>query len=261
MTLTLTPFSIALASVRLNEINYDLKTGSDTGREWIEVYNGSSSSVDFSTLRLFESDTNHKLKLVQGDKNIPANGYAIIVSNFDKFKIDNPNFSGTVFDSSFSLSNDGETLALKDKDLNILDQYIYTSTLAAGNGKTLQKINGVWVEAVPTLSAENKIEEIKVETHTEVKKEEVKTEIKPEVKIENKKVSKKNIKNETEKIIENTEISQTASVIDIPPENSKSYLFQIILIPLLLSGTASVYFIRRKKAPQTPGDDFEVTEE
>jgi hypothetical protein len=109
---------LAHASLSINEIMYDLKTGSDDGREWIEIYNDADAPVDLSSLRLFEADTSHKIKLVEGDAKVAAKGYAVIVSDPAKFKTDWPNlFSGSavsIFDSSFSLNNDGELLMLQD---------------------------------------------------------------------------------------------------------------------------------------------------
>ena len=55
-------FSLARAEVVINEIMYDLE-GTDTGREWIEIYNNSNSSVDLSSYKLFEADTNHELTI------------------------------------------------------------------------------------------------------------------------------------------------------------------------------------------------------
>ncbi len=48
----------AFAEVVISEIMYDV-SGSDTDREWVEVYNNSSSAVDFTSWKLFEANTNH----------------------------------------------------------------------------------------------------------------------------------------------------------------------------------------------------------
>src|SRR6185369_3265286 len=95
-------YRLAYAGIVLNEIMYDYKTGSDDGREWVEVYNNSDTPVDISSYRFFEADTNHKLKVVQGGGSISPRGYALIVSDINKFRINYSNFSGTIFDSSFS---------------------------------------------------------------------------------------------------------------------------------------------------------------
>lgn len=143
------------SALEITEVMYDVE-GTDTDREWIEIYNNEDVAVDVSTHKLFEANTNHSLEVVQGDKNLQIGGYAVIVQNKDKFKTDWPNFTGPIFDSSFSLSNDGEVISIKDKDLNIISELNYNSGMgASGDGKSLQKINGVWQGAMPTLGKTN----------------------------------------------------------------------------------------------------------
>ena len=147
-------FHIAFA-LEISEVLYDVE-GTDTDREWIEIYNNGESTIDISTYKLFEANVNHGLTLVQGEKNLPVGGYAVIVQNKDKFKIDWPNFTGPIFDSSFSLSNDGENIAIKDFNLNIVNQLNYNSGMGAnGDGKSLQKNGNTWQGAVPTLGSMN----------------------------------------------------------------------------------------------------------
>src|SRR3989344_1571356 len=156
LIILLSPHSFLFANLKINEIMYDLKTGSDDGREWIEIYNDADAPADFSSYKFFEGNTNHKLILFQGDAKIGARGFAIIVSDPTRFKIDYPNFGGIIFDSSFSLSNSGEILAIKDDDV-VVDEYFYSSsTGGVGDGKSLQKVNGVWISANPTAGNENK---------------------------------------------------------------------------------------------------------
>ncbi len=140
----------ACAQIIFTEVMYDLE-GADTGREWVEIKNEGASSVDISSYKLRENDVNHGLVIQQGDVIVPAGGYVVIVDNPTKFLADYPGFSGTYFDSSFSLSNSGETLIFRDANLTDLDQLSYTSEWGAvGDGKSLQK-NGVsWVATLPT---------------------------------------------------------------------------------------------------------------
>jgi len=138
------------AGLVINEIMYD-PAGSDGTREWIEVYNNGGSSVDFGAYKFFEANTNHGLTLISGDANIPSGGYAIIASDPASFQTDWPGVSSAIFDSSFSLNNTGELLALKDGDGNITDQYTYSST-SGGNddGNSLQLLSGAWSGNSPT---------------------------------------------------------------------------------------------------------------
>src|SRR3989344_3120797 len=161
------PHSTVLANLEINEIMYDLKTGSDDGRKWVEVFNNSDQEVNLSSFRFFEGDVNHKLTSVQGGETIPPKGYALIISNPAKFNNDWPNFfvtvssgippSAVIFDSTFSFSNTGETLAIKNNE-QIIDQYTYSASQGgAGDGDSLQKINNVWLAGLPTPGVENYI--------------------------------------------------------------------------------------------------------
>ena len=148
---TLTP---QFFPVIINEIMYDLE-GSDDGREWIEIFNAGQSSVDLTNWKFYENETNHKLELKQGSILLPPNGYAIIADDPDKFLSDWPSYSGILFDSTFSLSNTGENIAIKNDTL-LIDQVAYDSSLGAnGDGKSLQRISSDWIAALPTPGAEN----------------------------------------------------------------------------------------------------------
>lgn len=234
----------------ISEIMYDLKNGSDDGREWIEVYNNSDTPVDLSTYKFFEADTNHKIISVQGGENILSGGYAVIVSNAEKFTIDNPNFSGLVFDSTFSLSNAGEVLMLKDKDLNILDQYFYSSSLGGGgDGESLQLVNGSWLASLPTPSKENKYIPPPPKVLPKANAQPVAKV--PETEIEAPAVTQNSV---TEPVF--------VDFVDNSEGNQNSfYLPTVIFSGLLLFCACFVYFLRRNKKVSTPGDNFEILDE
>src|SRR4051812_46838445 len=97
----LTP-CFAFAQVVITEIMYDLPTGSDSGREWIEIYNAGSESVKLTGWKLFENSTNHKISAVSGGDALLPSSYTVIADNAEKFKADWPQFSGQLFDSTFS---------------------------------------------------------------------------------------------------------------------------------------------------------------
>ncbi|MFA6159433.1 MAG: lamin tail domain-containing protein, partial [Candidatus Paceibacterota bacterium] len=148
ITILLAPFW-AHGQVMFTEVMYDLE-GTDTGREWVEVYNAGSSGVDLGDWKLFEGSTNHRLT-ASGATVVPAQGFAIIADNTAKFLEDNLGFSGILFDSTFSLSNDGETLVLRDGSGADIDTVSYSSSLGAqGDGSSLQKNGSGWIAAVPT---------------------------------------------------------------------------------------------------------------
>ncbi len=150
LLLTLSFPLISFASVSFTEVMYDLE-GADAGREWVEVYNAGNETLDLSTWKLFEANTNHALTLVSGGA-LPPSGYAVIADNSTKFLVDWPNFNGVLYDSAFSLSNSGEALTIRDQSLTDVDTTLYQPELGAdGNGMSLQKISsGAWAPASPT---------------------------------------------------------------------------------------------------------------
>lgn len=121
----------ATQALQISEIHFD-PDGSDTDREWIEVYNDGLSVIDLTEVKFFEANVNHGIDIFNQpnstEKNIAGGEYAVVVQNIDKFKADFPTYSGKIFKASFSLSNTGETLALKDKSGNILYSITYTES-------------------------------------------------------------------------------------------------------------------------------------
>jgi hypothetical protein len=144
---------VAWAQLEITEIMYDV-SGTDTGREWIEVRNTGEVDEDLTTWKLFEANTAHKITAV-GGATLASGVFAIIADVPDKFLADHPGFSGLIFDSVFSLSNSGETIALRDSMAVDLDTLVYDPAWgASGDEFSLQKTaDGRWVAAVPTIAA------------------------------------------------------------------------------------------------------------
>lgn len=141
----------------ISEVMYDPQ-GSDTGREWVEVYNDATSSINLSSWKFFESGTNHSLTSSQGGVVIPTHGYAVIADNPTKFLVDYPTFSGILFDSSFSLSNSGEHIAMKETSSGSEISFTDYNPILGGNddGSTLSFISGAWTRGEATPASENK---------------------------------------------------------------------------------------------------------
>lgn len=152
---------LANAEVSINEIMYDAP-GTDSGHEWIEVYNSGGSSVNLSGWKFYEEGSNHGLSEYQGGMTISSNGYAVIVSDPAKFLEDYPGHSGIIIDSSWSsFNNAGESLALKDNNNSLIFEVTYVGGgQASGDGNSLQYVNGSWLAAIPTPGATNSDEVI-----------------------------------------------------------------------------------------------------
>ena len=141
-------FPAAAFALQMNEIMYDLP-GTDTGHEWVEVWQDGTDCVNLTQWKLFEANTNHGITLIQGEPAVCSGGYAVIADNPTNFLNDHIGFGGNLFDSAFSLSNTGETLALKNPDGNITDSVAYSNAWgASGNGKSLESNSSGWFESL-----------------------------------------------------------------------------------------------------------------
>jgi len=139
----------AFATVQITEIMYDAP-GSDSGREWIEIANTGTAATDIYGYKLFEGGVNHGISVVSGTTTLAAGEVAVITNNAQKFLEDFPHYTGTIFKSSFSLSNTGETLVIKD---NLLTQVVRVSYISAqgadGDGNSLHKNDPAWISGAP----------------------------------------------------------------------------------------------------------------
>ncbi len=149
---------IAHADLIINEVMYDL-SGSDTDREWVELYNNGSSPVAIVTGSgsgswRFVDSSPHVLNLVSADPTIPAGQYAIIAKNATQFQSEWPSYSGILFSSSMSLPNTSGNLSLRDGSGATLDPVPYSSDLgAAGDGSSLHRSGASWLAVAPTPGA------------------------------------------------------------------------------------------------------------
>jgi len=132
-------------TIQINEIMYN-PAGTDGGHEWIEIYNKADYEINITGWRLYEQGVNHTLTLQNGSMEIPESGFAVIADNYLNFLIDYPGYSGTLIDSSFSLLNTGEYLAIKNDALEIIDEVTYVPQAGANNtGMTIEyKADDIW---------------------------------------------------------------------------------------------------------------------
>ncbi len=143
------------ANVVITEIMYAPST-TDADHEWIEVYNNGASAVDLSTYHIQTDGASgsHHALVAQDSSSLAPLSYAVIVQKVDTFKTDYSNFTGQIFDSSWSeLTNSvGKNIIVLDGDGNVSDQITYDPTIGAtDDGNSLQKKDDdTWVAAVPT---------------------------------------------------------------------------------------------------------------
>jgi hypothetical protein len=134
-----TSFTYAASQLLISEIHYN-PVGTDDKHEYIEVCNVGSDAQDIAGYKLYESSSNHSLTLSRGSSTLGTNSCAVFVTDPATFMTDYPSFSATLFDTSFSLSNTGEALILRDGNLADVDGVSFTSSMGGnGDGQTLHR--------------------------------------------------------------------------------------------------------------------------
>lgn len=135
-------------------------TGTDNGREWVELYNNATDPIDISSFSLSVEQTGNAVSLtpLQGGTILAPGQYAIIatiVSGQTKFLEDYPSYGGIVLrvSSSFSLTNGSASLYVRQ---GVDVQASVPSYTASKEGTTLSLVQGNYVTgATPTPGVEN----------------------------------------------------------------------------------------------------------
>ncbi len=157
---------LANAQIKISEIMYDPE-GSDTKREWIEVYNSGTTNVDLNTYFFFENNVHHKL-VAQSNSILVPGSFAIIADSIPEVLADFNGYTGLIFDSVFSLNNTGESLSISNPQKELVDTFVYSSEMGGTNtGQSLQINNDEAIVAGPTFGSANKTVSEELEDTTE----------------------------------------------------------------------------------------------
>lgn len=124
-------------SIKFNEIMPN-PLESDVGREWIELSN--PYCEDVSKIKLFENSINHNIVLYRNG----SCEYPIICNDCSKL-VSEYNMFSQIYESSFTLNNNGEYVALKYGEI-ILDWINYSMV---PEGHSLTKYDE-WITTTPT---------------------------------------------------------------------------------------------------------------
>ncbi len=138
------------------EIMYDPEgVDSQSGGEWVEVYNGTDSIVDLSKFKIADkatsgSFTNRTISFSSGSQNLSPSEYAVIAKDPEVFNLFFSFYEGPLFKSAFSLTDEDE-LRILDSNGSEVDVAIYTSDIGGkGDGNSIHKVEGVWTNGTPT---------------------------------------------------------------------------------------------------------------
>jgi hypothetical protein len=166
-------FNFANAEVVITEIMYDVE-GSDSGREWIELYNNGESPVVIKggsagddSWRIFQqsqsgTENNRTLSpdAYQGDMTINAGEYLVVTQDGVLFKGDWQSYTGNILVSSaMTLTNTSGTLGLRLGSGGVPWSLILYNSESGGNGdgKSLQLVGNAWLANTPTPGAANEL--------------------------------------------------------------------------------------------------------
>lgn len=135
-------FSInANSQIVINEINYKDAIDFPT-KDWIELYNNSSSTVDISNWVFKDDDDLHEFVIPNGTTMAPGS-YLVLVQYLADFQALFPGVSPILGDFEFGLSGGGELIRLFNDSNQLMDFVEYSDvdpwpTEPDGNGPTLE---------------------------------------------------------------------------------------------------------------------------
>lgn len=127
-------------SLQFTEVMYNPQ-GSDTGREWIELSNPECENLE--KYKLVENNINHNIMLYSEggcDHTIICDDCGLFLNDY--------NVSSALYESSFTLSNTGEFIAITYND-SLIDHVNYTD-MENIEGMSIHRYDGYWMHAVPT---------------------------------------------------------------------------------------------------------------
>ena len=150
------------AQVVISEIMYD-HSGSDTGHEWIELYNESDAPVVMTAgihgWKLNDG-SNHNLVdpsdgIGRGSLTIAPQTYLILSNDPEIFLTEYPSGSYSVIKSAFSLNNTGATITLFDDTGATVDSNAYNKDMGgSGDGNSLHRSGATITPGTPSPGAE-----------------------------------------------------------------------------------------------------------
>lgn len=150
----LLPQLVFATNVVITEIMYS-PSGADSGYEWVEVHNQSGSGITLTNWNLRENKTDHRISS-DGVQTVAPDEFAVIADDPQKVKSTYSQITSPVFDSTFSLNNGGEPIAIITPDGSVADNVNYSPDDGAdGDGNSLQLSESGWVSADPTPQEES----------------------------------------------------------------------------------------------------------
>jgi hypothetical protein len=141
-------FQIVFA-LTITEIMYNPE-GNDSGREWIEVFNNSSETINILSGKNGWRINDGKNHLFEEDLTIYPQEIFVIVQDKSLFLKDYPNFQGKMIQANFSLKNESGKIQIFDEQKRLRTEISYQSSCGGQN-------NGYSIFFENNICKENKI--------------------------------------------------------------------------------------------------------
>jgi hypothetical protein len=133
-------------ALTITEVMYNPE-GNDAGREWIEVFNNSSETINILSGKNGWKINDGKNHLFEEDLTIYPQEIFVIVQDKSLFLKDYPNFQGKIIQANFSLKNESGKIQIFDEQKRLRVEISYQSSCGGdGNGYSIFFENNVCKE-------------------------------------------------------------------------------------------------------------------
>jgi hypothetical protein len=121
--------------------------GNDSGREWIEVFNNSSETINILSGKNGWRINDGKNHLFEENLTVYSQEVFVIVQDKNLFLKDYPNFQGKIIQANFSLKNESGKIQIFDEQKSLRAEISYQSSCGGdGNGYSIFFENNVCKE-------------------------------------------------------------------------------------------------------------------
>lgn len=252
---------VAWASMTITEVMYN-PVGSDTGREWVELYNSGNKPVELEAGQKgwrIHDGANH---IFADAVVVPPGGFVLVANNPTTFKAQYGN-TLSVVKSALSLNNTSGTLSLVDADGEVVDTVSYTKSLGAfEDGMSLHRVGSTFAPGVPNpggspMPGVPKPAPAAVTTPTQ------KTDTKQVAPEQPVRTNKSDLPAATAVSQQSAQAGEAASPVVLPTQSGFLWHYLLALAALIVLGVASVWYLRieaRAVQSETPNlaDEFDI---
>jgi hypothetical protein len=258
--------SVAWATVTITEVMYN-PAGSDAGREWIELYNNGSESVEITSGQKGWKVSDGSNHILAQALTVPPGGFVIIATNPATFRAQYGN-ALFVVKSALNLTNTSGTLSLLDARREVVDTVSYTKDLGGfEDGTSLHRVGSTFAPDVPNpgvapapgvpksappaqKTTAPTVAAAKIQPKETVVEQHART------------IDKSDLSAASTLSQQGTKTKESNSLAPVQEQRSLFWHYILALTALMVFGVASVWYIRSEqtKQPETPSlaDEFDI---